>query len=68
MTARHIGLIGLLSKCDKFSNFNRTVALPTPYWREVVSHLDCLQPASSLKIRLVLISAGAIATHDVMLR
>ena len=28
--------------------------------------LDCLQPAFSLKIRLVLISAGANANHDVM--
>ena len=30
--------------------------------------LDCLQSAFSLKICLVLISASAIANHDVMLR
>ena len=29
--------------------------------------LDCLQSAFSLKIRLVLIAASAIANHDVML-
>ena len=31
------------------------------------SILDCLQPAFSLKIRLVLISASTIAIHDIML-
>ena len=30
--------------------------------------IDCLQFAFSLKIRLVLISASAIANHDVMLQ
>ena len=34
----------------------------------VYCYLDCLQSAFSLKIRLVLISASAIANHDVMLQ
>ena len=32
-----------------------------------VPHIDCLQSAFSLKIRLVLISSSAIANHDVII-
>ena len=35
---------------------------------QVCPALECLQSTFSLKIRLVLISAGAIANHDVMLQ
>ena len=33
-----------------------------------VPHIDCLQSAFSLKIRLVLISASAIANEDITLQ